>query len=229
VNRIDLPAGLLQVWRGPAAGGVCPERTALLVIDMQIGFIEPGYPSYCAHTFDIIPNVNRLISACRDAGIRIVFTRHTVIDEMPYAPPAWQLSDPYFRPVLEGLRPSASGHAVHSRIDIQPTDRVINKHRYSAFLPLSCSLEAELRTAGIDTVIISGTVTDVCCESSARDAHMLGYDVIFVADATATSDDGAHNGALLPLAKYFANVKTTDQVIRKLESPDRIGVRDSGY
>jgi ureidoacrylate peracid hydrolase len=93
---------------------------------------------------------------------------------------------------------------------------VIDKYRYSAFLPVSCQLDRELRAAGIDTVIISGTVTDVCCESSARDAHMLGYEVIFVADATATADDAAHNGALLPLAKYFANVKTTDQVIRKL-------------
>lgn len=216
MNRIDLPAELLQIWRGPAVEGVRPDRTALLVIDMQIGFIEPGYPSYCAHTPDIIPNVNRLIATCRGAGVRIIFTRHTVIDEAPHAPPAWQLADPYFRPVLEGLRPSAPGHPVHPSIAVQRTDRVIDKYRYSAFLPVSCQLDRELRAAGIDTVIISGTVTDVCCESSARDAHMLGYEVIFVADATATADDAAHNGALLPLAKYFANVKTTDQVIRKL-------------
>jgi ureidoacrylate peracid hydrolase len=216
MNRIDLPAELLQQWRGPAVGGIHPGRTALLVIDMQIGFIEQGYPSYCPHTVDIIPNVNRLIAACRGAGIRIVFTRHTVVDEAPYAPPSWQLSDPYFRPVLEGLRPAAPGHPVHPGIDVDAADRVINKHRYSAFLPVSSTLEDELRAAGIDTVIIVGTVTDVCCECSARDAHMLGYDVVFVADATATADDAAHNGALLPLAKYFANVKTTDQVIQKL-------------
>lgn len=216
MNRIDLPAELLQQWRGPAVEGVRPDRTALLVIDMQIGFIEEGYPSFCVHTRDIIPNVNRLITACRAAAMRVIFTRHTVVDEVPYAPPAWQLSDPYFRPVLEGLRPTAPGHPLHPRIDVQPSDRLINKHRYSAFLPVSCSLDSELRTAGIDTVIICGTVTDVCCESSARDAHMLGYEVVFVADATATADDAAHNGALLPLAKYFANVKTTEQVIQKL-------------
>lgn len=216
MNRIDLPAELLQQWKGPAAGGIRPGRTALLVIDMQVGFIERDYPSYCPHTADIIPNVNRLTAACRGAGIRIIFTRHTVSSEASLAPPSWQLSDPYFRPVLEGLRPAAPGHTLHSRIDVEPVDRVIDKHRYSAFLPVSCALEGELRTAGIDTVIIAGTVTDVCCESSARDAHMLGYDVIFVADATAAADDAAHNGALLPLAKYFANVKTTDQVLRKL-------------
>jgi nicotinamidase-related amidase len=72
---------------GSCGRGVRLDRTALLVIDMQIGFIEQGYPSYCAHTPDIIPNVNRLIATCRGAGMRIIFTRHTVIDEAPYAPP----------------------------------------------------------------------------------------------------------------------------------------------
>jgi nicotinamidase-related amidase len=86
----------------------------LLVIDMQIGFIEQGYPSYCAHTPDIIPNVNRLIATCRGAGMRIIFTRHTVIDEAPYAPPAWQLADPYFRKLAGPSAASTRGEGESS-------------------------------------------------------------------------------------------------------------------
>jgi ureidoacrylate peracid hydrolase len=216
MNTMELDPALLARWRGIPASGIDPVRTALIVIDLQVGFIDEGYPAYGPHAIDIVPNVNRLVAAFRDAGARIVFTRHTVVDEAPHAPPKWQLDDELLATALASLRPDAPGHPVHPSLDVAPGDRVIDKYRYSAFLPISSPLDAELREAGIDTVVITGTVTNVCCESSARDAHMLNYDVIFVADATAALSDAAHNATLADMAAYFADVKTTDQVLARI-------------
>jgi ureidoacrylate peracid hydrolase len=216
MNMIELDPEVLAQWRGPLSDGIDPARTALIVIDMQVGFIEEGYPAAGPHAIDIIPNVNRLIAAFRAAGTHIVFTRHTMIDEKPYAPPEWQQEDTFFKAMLDGLRPGASGHPLHAGIDVAPEDRIIDKYRYSAFLPISSPLDADLRARGIDTVVIAGTVTNVCCESSARDAHMLNYEVVFVADANAAFDDAAHNTTLAAMARFFAVVKTTDAVIENI-------------
>ncbi len=91
--------------------------------------------------------------------------------------------------------------------------------RFDAFMPNSSDLDAILRQRGIDTLIITGTVTNVCCESTARDANMLGYKVVFVTDATAAFTDEEHNAALLSMAAVFAEVRDTAGVLRLLEAP----------
>jgi ureidoacrylate peracid hydrolase len=214
---VELDPALLQSWRAPLTDGIDPARTALVVIDMQIGFLDEGYPAACSHANDIVPNINRLTATFRAAGAHIVFTRHTVTDEAPQAPPKWQMEDAFFGAALATFRPNAAGHPLHPSLDVAPTDQIINKHRYSAFLPISSTLDADLRVLGVDTVVITGTVTNVCCESSARDAHMLNYEVVFVSDATAALDDRAHNAALESMARFFAQVKATDTVIDQLK------------
>lgn len=216
MHQIDLDPSVLALWRGPTAQGIIASRTALVVLDLQAGFIDEGFPGRVSGVLDIIPNVNRLVRAFRDAGARVVFTRHTIIDEQPYAPPPWQMTDETFRPVWETLRPGSAGHALHESLDVEPRDRVIDKYKYSAFIPHSCDLDRELRLGGVDTIIIVGAVTNVCCDSSARDANMLNYEVIVVADATATSDDAAHNNSLAGIALCFGLVKFTQQVIDKI-------------
>jgi ureidoacrylate peracid hydrolase len=216
MNTIELAPELLERWRGATADGIDPRRTALVVIDLQRAFIEKGYPAYGQHVIDILPNVNRLTKAFRDVGAHIVFTRHSVADDGSRAPLDWQLKDDFFRLLLDSLRYHTPGHDLHPEVEVAPTDQIIDKYRYSAFLPISSTLDADLRARGIDTVVITGTVTNVCCESSARDAHMLNYDVVFVADATAAMDDQSHNATLATMALIFADVKTTDQVIANL-------------
>jgi len=68
----------------------------------------------------------------------------------------------------------------------------------------------------VDTLVIAGTLTNCCCESSARDAFMLGYRVLFAADATAAVSDEEHNAALLNLAVMFADVRRTDDIVALL-------------
>jgi ureidoacrylate peracid hydrolase len=93
----------------------------------------------------------------------------------------------------------------------------MNKYRYSAFIRDSSDIETRLAALGVDTLIVTGTVTNVCCESTARDAYMLGYRVLFASDATAAKTDAEHNAALLNLRLNFADVKSTDALIALVE------------
>lgn len=196
-----------------------PASTALIVIDMQVAFLEQGYLSYGPHALDIVPNVNRLASAVRRAGGLVIFTRHTTVDDPVKAPPAWQMARPELAPYFDSLRAEDPGHALHPALDVRPEDRVIDKVRYSAFLPISSTIDADLRARGIDTVIVTGTITNICCESSARDAHMLGYRVFFISDATAAPTDAAHNASLAIIGAVFADVRTTAEMLPLIARP----------
>jgi ureidoacrylate peracid hydrolase len=92
------------------------------------------------------------------------------------------------------------------------------KDRFSAFLPASSDIEQRLRDADIDTVVIVGTLTNVCCESSARDAMMRNFKVIMASDANATLTDEEHTAALATIFQVFGDVMTCDEVITLLEN-----------
>jgi len=215
MHTIAIPAWALE--RGRAMNffpSLELAKTALIVVDMQNGFMLADMPTGNQHAIDIVPNVNRLATAFRDAGSKVVWTRHTYVEATPFAPPAWQLTDQFrYREALETLRPGARGHSLHADMAVEAADLVTDKYRYSAFIQNSSGLDAALRADGIDTIVVSGTVTNCCCESTARDGNMLGYKTYFVSDATAAPTDEEHNAALLSMAALFADVRSTDEML----------------
>ncbi|HEU4810929.1 MAG TPA: isochorismatase family cysteine hydrolase, partial [Nocardioides sp.] len=104
-----------------------------------------------------------------------------------------------------------------SGLDRQADDLLVEKTAASAFFPGSSSLPGTLESRGIDTVIVTGTVTNVCCESSARDASTLGYRVIFVADANAAPHDRVHNATLHTIYRTFGDVRPTSEVVELID------------
>jgi ureidoacrylate peracid hydrolase len=94
-----------------------------------------------------------------------------------------------------------------------PSDLKVNKNRFGAFVPGSSNLHEILQARHIDTLIITGTATNICCESTARDAMMMNYKVIFVSDGTATFNDEEHNATLGTMLAMFADVMSTDEVV----------------
>jgi ureidoacrylate peracid hydrolase len=90
------------------------------------------------------------------------------------------------------------------------------KNRYSALIPGSSALGRTLRGMGIDTVLIAGTKTNVCCESTARDAMMLDFKVVMVEDCCAALSDTEHQGALENIIQQFGDVMTADEVLARL-------------
>jgi ureidoacrylate peracid hydrolase len=194
-------------------------KTALVVIDLQNVFMLPGMPVEVPTAREIVPNVNKLAAAIRKAGGKVVWVKMCLEGQSE----AWRVffeGDP--RPgTLAQLTPGAPGFELYAELDVQPQDAIIIKRRYSAFIQGSSDIDRELREAGIDTVVIVGTLTNVCCESSARDAMMLNYRVVFVADANAALSDAEHNATLGSILRVFGDVRTTDQTIALLAAKDR--------
>ena len=111
------------------------------------------------------------------------------------------------------------------KLEVAEPDHIVEKTRFGAFVPGASHLHELLQSHGIDTLIVTGTLTNCCCESTARDAMQMNYKVIFVSDATATFTDAAHNASLENMAMLFADVMTTREVLtavtlRGAESPD---------
>ena len=115
--------------------------------------------------------------------------------------------------MIETFSPGAFGHAIWPGLEVLPQDLAVQKRRFGAFVPGSSELHAILQERGIDTLIVTGTATQVCCESTARDAMMLNYKVFFIADGNATFNDDEHNATLSAMAHAFCDVIDTDRMV----------------
>ncbi len=109
--------------------------------------------------------------------------------------------------------------AVARRWTCGPSDVQVRKYRFSAFLPGASELPALLRARGFDTVLITGTVTNVCCESSARDAMMRNFRVVMVSDANAAITPEEHDASLIALYLTFTDLMDTDMIVARLAHP----------
>lgn len=210
-HRIDTPEWALK--RGQSMNvfsSVDPARTALVVVDLQNAFLAAGTEAAERFGLPILPRVNLLIDTARAKGASVVFLRQTFTDDGPESLASWQKSvSPGIARLREKLRPGDPAHDVHPDLHCEAGDAVIDKYRHSAFARHSSRLEAFLNDKAIDTLVITGAMTNVCCESTARDAYALGYKVFFISDATAALTDEEHNAALLNLGLCFADVRST--------------------
>ena len=203
-------------------------HTALVVVDMQYAFVDPEKPSAVAEARNIVPNINRLASAMRNAGgsvawVYTTFTATTIVDWNAFFGGVY--SNDFSRTVVDNLVAGSEGHRLWHELAIGDNDLQCSKERFSAFLPGACELDAQLRSRQIDTVIITGTVTNVCCESSARDALMRNFNVIMAHDANAALSDVDHNASMNAIAQTFGDVMSVDEIIDRLQideqSPSR--------
>lgn len=192
-----------------------PAKTALVVIDMQNVWVKEGMPAYTPYCEAIVPNINRLAEATRRAGGKVYWVRAVYGDDAPHTWSAYMdfLDRGQMEDMLDALTDGNEGAELWHELDIQPGDEITIKRRFSALIQGSSDLGERLTKAGIDTLIIAGTATNVCCESTARDAFMLNYKTLMVSDANATASDEAHNASLNALFNRFADVFTTDEVI----------------
>jgi len=191
-----------------------PGRTALVNIDMQAVFLAEDQIYGNAHGRDIVVAVNALSAAMRAIGAPVIWTRQTHTHDGPCAPPPWQY-DPAKPGVAEGvtaLQVEAPGHALYREMLVADGDIVIDKYRYGALSCPAGNLRRTLEALGMEMILITGTLTNCCCETTAREANLAGYKVIVVSDATATLTDEEHNAALLNLRLNFADVRTADEL-----------------
>jgi ureidoacrylate peracid hydrolase len=193
-----------------------PAKTALLVIDMQNAFMLAGVGhAVSAVAEKIVPNINRLAEAVRSTGGTVIWIKTT------FTPDVLQSWSTYYemstleagRKRDEALTADSKGHELWPTLDVKPGDPTVEKNRFSAFIQGSSDLAAILRERGLDTLLITGTATNVCCESSARDAMMLNFKTIMVTDGNAAKTDEDHNAALSNFYLTFGDIMSTDFAI----------------
>jgi nicotinamidase-related amidase len=185
-----------------------PNATALLVIDMQRFFLTEGSKTFCRAGLEVVPNIKRILQAFRERGLPVIFTRHC---HHPSGIDAGIMGWWWEGRCIEGTQESE----VVEELAPLPNEKQVLKHRYSAFY--GTDLETILRVMKVADLVIAGIMTNLCCETTARDAYMRDYHVFFLADATATLTEEMHLASLLNLALGFAYVTTTDEVIGMLK------------
>ena len=224
LNGATIPKAIVErviEWRGrehPFAD-LDPARTALVVIDLQHAFMNDtvGFAPVPAAR-GIVPAVNRLAAAVRDTGGGVFWIKMTH-DERCLADwsVAFELATPARREKrIAALSEGTLGHELWPDLDVRPEDEIVKKYRYSAFMPGTSDLPDRLRARGFDTVLITGTVTNVCCESSARDANMTNFRTIMVSDGNAALSQDLHDASLTAFYNTFGDVLDTDMIIASL-------------
>ncbi len=193
-----------------------PGSTAMVVVDMQNAFVAPGALAEVPKARDITPNINRIAKALRGAGGTVVWIRgHVESNRGPWAhylanferdPDSWS----------RALEPGSEGWQFWSELDVQDEDLVVGKDRYSAFWGHG-NLAQKLRDRKVDTVIVTGTLTNSCCESTARDAMQNDFATIMVMDANACRSDEEHLATMCTFINSFGDVLSTEQIVRRIE------------
>lgn len=184
-----------------------PDKSALLVIDMQKFFLDPKSPTFTCGGLAILPTLRKLIAAFRKAGRPVIYTRHVHHpDRIDAGIMGWW---------WEGMCVEGSPESeVHNEITPLPNEKVILKHRYSAFY--NTDLETVLRCLKVEDLVVSGIMTNMCCESTARDAYYRDYRVFFLADGTGSINEEMHVASLLNLAFGFAFVTTAECIEQQI-------------
>ena len=183
-----------------------PRRTALLNVDLQNCFVDslddPG---------PLLARINGLSARCRASGIMVIHTRHIVRADGSNLGVLAEVDR-----IRSGLlNEGAITAELHPDVVVEPVDVRLDKPRFGAFT--GTDLELTLRTRGIDTVIVSGISTIVCCDTTAREAHARDFRVFFLSDGTATAAGPEFQSLTLDvLDGLFAQVVTTDEMLAKI-------------
>jgi ureidoacrylate peracid hydrolase len=194
-------------------------RTALLVIDLQNYFLKPGAQGETPLARAIVPTVNELAAALRSRGGHVVWIRNgtagtrqswSVFHECLMTPERQQRR-------YKEMEADGEGFEFWHAVDIRPGDGKIEKKRFSAFIQGSSPILDYLHGRNIDTVLIAGTATNVCCESTARDAMMLNFKTIMVSDALAARSDELHAASLTAFYSNFGDVQNSAEVLQSLD------------
>ena len=196
-----------------------PRTSALVIVDMQNTFCLPRAPGEVPEAREIVPAINDLAARMRDLGVPVIWVLHT--NSQSDGVSDWEVffnhvvRNPDFKKrMVDSL--AAEKQKVWADLIVEEQDTVIIKNRYSALAHGSSNLERVLRSRGIDTVLVGGTKTNVCCDSTARDAMMLDFKSVMISDCCAASSDDEHLASLETFIQQFGDVMTSEEVMDRM-------------
>jgi ureidoacrylate peracid hydrolase len=196
-----------------------PKRTGLLVIDMQNAFVAPGAPMEVPAACAIVAPVNRLAAELRRRGVPVIWVLHENLEDGR----DWSgFFGAFVAPdkCAEAARALAAGSQMQRlwpELVVAPEDLRVSKNRYSPLIAGASRLESLLKEREIDTLLIAGTKTNVCCECTARDAMMLDFKVVLLSDCTAALSDEEQRATLENVIQQFGDVLSADEALALLD------------
>ncbi len=189
-----------------------PKSACLLIIDMQNDFLTPGSEVYIPEGKAIIPNIKRLLTLFRKKRLPVIYTTHLHKDPKVDG----GMTAEWWPELKAGRVLKAGSEGIEIHPELKPKgETVIQKHRYSAFY--NTNLEIILRGLKVSDLIITGVMTNICCESTARDAFFRDFRVFFLMDATASPYEELHLATLKNLAYAFAYITTSEDIIHQIK------------
>jgi ureidoacrylate peracid hydrolase len=226
MHKVDIPQSIIERGRRLRGGrehifdSLDMSKVAHVVVDLQVGFCAEGAAVEVPMTREIFGAVNRISRAVRSTGGVNMFLRYT------YDESEKQLWNIWYRNYMvedqrEMMKAAFSRGAAQWELmpdlEVRDGDLIVDKTRFSAMIPGTSDFDAMLKARGIETLIVTGTLTNCCCESTARDALQMGYNVIFMTDANATLTDEEHNATLMSMSAIFADVMDTPYLLGLIE------------
>jgi ureidoacrylate peracid hydrolase len=193
-------------------------KTAFVVIDMQNYYLKPGYLGDVPLARDIVPTINKFAADLRERGAHVIWVRNASngTRENWSVYHEWLMSPEFCERRYATLDVEHEGHQLWAELVVKSEDSQIVKRASVPSYKARRISRFCLRSRGIDTVLIGGTATNVCCDVSARDAMMLNFKVIMVPDVLATWTDAEHNATLANFYSIFGDVQTCDEVLASL-------------
>ena len=177
-----------------------PEKAALLVIDMQDYFTTEKSHAFVPDAPQIIKNIKRLTKAFKEIERPIIYTRHIDVDPENTMSRWWK----------DNICEKDPLSLIHKDLDSDPGS-VLVKHQYDAFL--NTDLEERLKKNSTGQIVITGVVTHLCCETTARSAFMRNFETFFVTDATGDYEEEYAKATLLNLSHGFAVPMTSKKLL----------------
>ena len=178
-----------------------PGRAALLVLDMQDYFLRADSHAFIPSAPAILPGIQSLVKVFAAYGRPVIFTRHVNTPEDAGMMAKWW---------QDLIRPDAAGSKIAAGLDVSK-GKIVRKSQYDAFH--GTSLETDLRAGGVGEVVITGVMTHLCCETTARSAFTRGFEVFFTIDGTATYTEAFYCATLLNLSHGFAVPVLVEEIL----------------
>jgi ureidoacrylate peracid hydrolase len=217
IERVMKRRGRLHLY-----DNIDPVKTAFVVIDMQNAFCKEGAPVEVPESRSIVPNINKLAAELRKLGGDVVW----IVSEFSHHGGRSEWEN-FFKHIVASevrdrtmkyMEPGAEGTLLWHELESKEDDIYLVKNRYSCLAPSASTLERVMRSRGIETLLIAGTKTNICCETTAPDAFDMDFNVVIVEDCCAALSDREHQATLESIIQQFGDVMTTNELVDRMDS-----------
>ncbi len=202
-----------------------PARTALINVDLQNVFVE-GYEFSAENGPDVVQRLNKLARVCREHGVMVIHTINELRADGSNRGVGAEVVTAYLQSTganrKGGITAGTDPAKLHDSLEVEESDVLLTKPRYGSFT--GTDLDLILRSQGIDSVIVGGIATNVCCDTTAREANMRDYKVFFLSDGTGNhgmqglTAQQIKDATLAAVRLAFGQVLTVDECIAKIEA-----------